>query len=169
MTVKRRAYTLMEILAVIAAIVIIMALSARLFRSLAADVARANRDFQVWVQAQSMFEALKDDVESAVSMDLKRTESASEQAELVLRLPEEQVIYTPGDGKVLRATERSQLEWQLPGLKIQWNPRRDNDTIYAIEITTWMQRTLSGRLQKKYEQSFVYFLKPGSEIYEKQK
>lgn len=158
----RRAYTILEMLSVIAALVVLMALSSRHIRTLASDIPRSNRDFQVWIQTQNMLKQLKNDVEQSTGIHVIDTDSPAGGKVLRLQLPEELIIYTLTNGNVLRKTNTSQTAWDLPHVNIRWQAWDRDGRPYAIEITTWMERPVLNKTRKKFEQSFVYFQKTGS-------
>lgn len=161
----RSAYTLLEMLAIIAAIVVLMALSARHIRILAADLPRSNRDYQVWIQTQDMLRLLKQDVEQAVGMTVVEGD-VTDGKELHLQQPQALVVYLLTDGRVVRKAGSSLNEWELPYVNIRWSAWSRGETPYAVEITTWTERTVLNKTRRKYDQSFVYFQKTGSRIHE---
>lgn len=163
---KRPAYTLLEMLAIIAAIVILMALSARHIRILAADVPRSNRDYQVWIQTQDMLRQLKQDVEQAVGMTVVEGDVTNGGKHLHLQQTQELVVYLLTDGRVVREAGSSLNEWDLPYVNIRWEAWDRGEAPYAVEITTWTERTVLNKTRRKYDQSFVYFQKTGSRIHE---
>ena len=157
MTPKRRDYTLLEMLAVMAAMVIVLGLAVKSFRALASDIPRANRDFQAWIQTQGMLDRLKHDVEQAVWMQL--TETDSQQGRLVLSGPAGQVTYTRTGTGVIRETSADRTVWDLPRVEIDWRLWRPHERPYALEISTWTERMVHRHMRKHYEQSFVFFMK----------
>lgn len=161
--IKRSAYTLLEMMAIIAAIVVIMALSVKPVRTLVADVPRANRDFQTWLQTQDMLTQLRRDIQQSTRMEPAAIVSDNYNSSLLrLQQPEKLVSYSFSDDKVLRRTNGVSDHWDLPHVHIKWDFLEHNETPYALEITTWTERTVFQKTQKKNEQSYVYFLNNGS-------
>lgn len=158
----RGAYTLLEMLSVIAAIVVLMALSSRHIRTLASDVPRSNRDFQVWIQTQDMLKQLKNDIEHSTQINVVNSDSPDGHKLLQLQQPQELVTYSLTTGSVLRQTDTSQADWNLSHVKIDWQIWDRNKNAYALEITTWTERAVLNKTREKFKQSFVYFQKTGS-------
>ena len=158
---RRGAYTLMEMLAVIAALVVLMALSVKPIRTLVSDIPRANRDFQTWTQTQDMLKQLRKDVEQSEYIKITEMDPRISDKLIHLQLSDGLVSYTLNNGKVLRQTDSSQNSWQLPHVKINWQVWENDDRPYALEITTWCERKVLDNMRKKFEQSSVYFQQTG--------
>ena len=157
----RSAYTLIEMLAVIAALVVLMALSVKPMRTLVSDIPRANRDFQTWGQTQDMLKQLRKDVKQSEQIKITEMDPRVSGKLIHFQKSDGLVSYTLNDGKVLRQTDSSQNIWELPHVKINWQVWENDDRPYALEITTWCERTILNNTRKKYKQSSVYFQQTG--------
>ncbi|MBL7214184.1 MAG: hypothetical protein ISS71_00750 [Phycisphaerae bacterium] len=158
----RSAYTLMEILAVIAALVVLMTLATKPMKMLIADIPRANRDFQTWIQTQDMLRQLKNDVEQSTQIKIIDIDPRISSKLLYLQQSEKLVSYSLSDSQVLRQIDTSENSWDLPHVKINWQVWENDNMPYAVEITTWTERIVLNKTRKKFEQSSVYFSKTGS-------
>lgn len=167
MNPNRNAYTLLELLAIIAAVVVLMALSVKPMRTLVSDIPRAHRDFQTWIKTQGMLTQLKNDVEQSTHIKTVDIDPRISEPLLYLQQPEQLVIYSLTASDVFRQTETSETNWELPHVNINWHVWEDGGTPNAIEITTWTERIILNKSRKRFEQSFVYFQKSGSLNYEK--
>jgi hypothetical protein len=167
MNPNRNAYTLLEVLAIIAAIVVLMALSVKPMRTLVSDIPRANRDFQTWIKTQDMLAQLKNDVEQSIQIKTVDIDPRISGPLLYLQQPEQLVIYSLTAGDVIRQTDTSESNWDLPHVNIDWHLWENKGAPYALEITTWTERIILNKNRKRFEQSSVYFRKTGSLNYEK--
>ena len=156
----RRGYTLLEMLAIITAITILMALSAKHIRILASEIPRSNRDHQVWLQTGNMLKQLKQDVEQ--STRITAVDAGTEGKQLHLQQAPEQIVYSLTDGAVRRQVGDSTNQWHLPYVNIRWQIWERDNAAYAVEISTWTERVVFANTRKKYDQSCVYFQKTGS-------
>ena len=158
---KHSAYTLIEMLAVIAALVVLMALSVKPIRTLVSEIPRANRDFQTWTQTQDMLKQLRKDVEQSEQMKITEMDPRISGKLIHLQQSDGLVNYSVTDGNVFRQADSSQNIWELPHVKINWKVWENDDRPYALEITTWCERTILDNMRKKFEQSSVYFQQTG--------
>jgi len=155
MSTKYRAYALTEMLIIIATLVVVIALSIRPFRMIIAEIPRSNKTYQVWNTTTKAMKQLKADVE-------KSRRIVDMQAHLLtLEHQNGQIKYTFSEGQISRQISGSDSEsiWTLPHVKVNTQLWENNDTPYAVEITTWNQQTVTGRQQIRLKQSFVYFQK----------
>ncbi|RKY04925.1 MAG: hypothetical protein DRP56_09495 [Planctomycetota bacterium] len=155
MTTKHRAYALTEMLIIIAALVVVMALSAKPLRMMMTEIPRSGRIYQTQTTTTKVMKQLKDDIEkSRRIVDLQN-------GLLTLDHQNGRITYTISDGHISRRASGDDLEtvWTLPNVKINTQLWENNDTPYAVEITTQNQQTGTGRQQVRLKQSFVYFQK----------
>ncbi len=168
---KRTAFALLEMLAVIAALVVLMSLTVKPMRTLLADMPRSHRDFQVWTQTTDMLDQLRLDVEQSGRMLVFEMDPRISHDLLYLESADGLVSYSLTDGKVTRQSnipgQVSSDVWELPHVEMNWQFWQKDNGPYALEITTWSQRTVFDKPKQKFKQSHVYFQKQGAEIHEK--
>ena len=155
MTTKHRAYALTEMLIIIAALVVLMALSAKPFRTMIVEIPRSGKIYQTQNTTTKAMKQLKDDIEkSRRIVDLK-------DGLLTLEHQDSRTTYTFSDGQISRQVSGNNLEstWILPHIKISTQLWKNNGTPCAVEITTWNQQADLGKQQIRLKQSFVYFQK----------
>lgn len=166
MKIKRPAFTIIEILGVTAALVVLMALTVKPMRTMMADVPRSCRDFQTWTQTINMLDQLKTDVERSKRMLVFEMDPRISHNLLYLECDDGLVSYALADGKVTRQSgvpgDSPQDAWDLSHVNMNWQFWKQNGWPYALEITTWSQRTILDRNQQKFKQTHVYFQKTGS-------
>ena len=155
MTTKHHAYALTEMLVIIAALVVLMALSAKPLRMMITEIPRSGRIYQTQNTTNKVMKQLKDDIEKS-----RRIVDLQDNL-LTLEHQDGRIRYTFSDGQISRQTSdnNSGSTWTLPHVKVNTQLWKNNDTPYAVEITTWNQQTGTGRQQIRLKQSFVYFQK----------
>ena len=163
---KQTAFALLEMLAVIAALVVLMALTVKPMRTLLADMPRSHRDFQVWTQTLDMLEQLQSDVEQSSRMLVFEMDPRISHDLLYLESADGLISYSLVDGKVTRQStipgHESSNVWELPHVKLNWQFWQKSNVPYALEITTWSHRSILNRPEQKFKQTHVYFQKTGS-------
>ena len=155
MITKHRAYALTEMLIIIATLVVVMALSVRPFRMMTTEIPRSGKIYQTQNTTTKVMKQLKDDIEKSrriVDLDGEL---------LTLEHQNSRITYTFSDGQISRQASgnNSESTWTLPHVKVNTQLWKNNDTPYAVEITTWNQQIVTGKQQIRLKQSFVYFQK----------
>ncbi len=155
MTTKHRAYALTEMLIIIAALVVVMALSAKPLRMMMTEIPRSGRIYQTQNTTAKVMKQLKDDIEKS-----RRIVDLQDNL-LTLEHQDGRIRYTFSDGQISRQVSGNDSEstWTLPHVKMNTLLWENDDGPYAVEITTWNQQTGTGRQQIRLKQSFVYFQK----------
>ena len=155
MTTKHHGYALTEMLVIIAALVVLMALSARPLRMMMTEIPRSGKIYQTQNTTTKVMKQLKDDIEKS-----RRIVDLQDNL-LTLEHQDGRIRYTFSDGQISRRAfgNDSESTWILPHVKVNTQLWKNNDTPYAVEITTWNQQTGTGRRQIRLKQSFVYFQK----------
>ena len=152
---KHRAYALTEMLVIIAVLIVVMALSAKPFRTMIVEIPRSGKIYQTQNTTVKVMKQLKEDIEkSRRIVDLQNNL-------LTLDYQDHRITYLFSDGQISRQTSSNDSEaaWTLPDIKINTQLWKTNGTPYAVEITTQNQRTGTGKPKIHLKQSFVYFQK----------
>jgi hypothetical protein len=159
MKMRRRAYALIEILTMIAAIVLLMALSAQPAQTALAEIPRMDRNYQAWIQTTDMLETLREDVENASAVRLAEHSDPNSYF-LMLETSAGPVEYTLADGQAGRTHDgRTSTEWELPGSRLRVAAWSGNSGTYAVEVTTWVEQRSGSRVSKNFKQTHVFFRK----------
>lgn len=160
----RRAYALIEIMVMIAAVTLLMALSVHPIRAALFEIPRMDRNYQGWIRTMDMLEALRRDVETASAIRFT-VQSDPNSYTLSLETEPGQVDYEFTDERVIRrftgagSTMHEAVEWDLPDNGLRVNAWESGSGIYAVEIATWIQHRASGRVRRNFKQTHVFFRK----------
>ncbi|MHC5083656.1 MAG: hypothetical protein ACYTET_06920 [Planctomycetota bacterium] len=155
MKTKHRAYALLEVLVIMTALVVLLALSVKPMRQAISEVPRANRVFRTWNVTCKALEMLKQDVEHCEEIVSLQDNT------LTLRTAAGQITYEFDHGRLLRGIPGAgdASTWKLPHVRINAQLWQDAGKPYALQITTWNQQTVQGAEQIRLKQSYVYFQK----------
>jgi type II secretory pathway component PulJ len=156
---RRRGYALIEILGMIAAMVLLMALSAEPARVALAEIPQMDRHYQAWIRMTDMLETLRRDVETASAIRLSEPADPNSYS-LSLETPAGTVDYRLGSGLVIRqqaGPSTDATEWTLPAGRVKLNTWSGEAGTYAVEVATWVEQQAGGRTRKHYEQTHVFF------------
>jgi hypothetical protein len=152
----------MEMLAVIAALAVLMALSVRPMRMLVADIPRSHRDVQTLTRTMNMLEHLKKDVERSAGMLVVEMDPRISGNLLYLEQDGGLVSYSLTDNTVIRQSgvpnDQPENTWDLPHVHLEWAVWKNDEIPYALEITTWSERVVLNRTRQNFKQTHVYFL-----------
>lgn len=158
----RRAYALIEMLGIITAFALIMALSAAPMRTLLSEIPKADKNYQVWIQTMQMLGELRHDVEHAAEIKLSEMDSDAGGHLLLLKTPSGLVQYTIMDEHVIRElstedeVEQVLTEWKLPRNKISMELWSERERPLAVEVTTWTQDR-AAKPKRNFLQTYVFF------------
>lgn len=160
---NRRAMTLIELLAMLAILVVILAMFTKTFRKLMGDIPRAHRDFQANTSVQDMIRRLRRDVESGRGL-LQYAGDERMGGDLLLIESGEGVISYEFDGdRVVRSLAvddpnvPAESIWSVPHARIEWDVWRQNGAGYALEVRTAIERTVLDRAEIKLRNSHLFF------------
>ncbi len=160
----RRAMTLLEVLAMIALLVVILAMFTKTFNRLMGAVPRAHRDFQANTSVHDMIRRLRRDVESGRSL-LRYAGDGRVGGDLLLIESGEGVISYEFDGdRVVRSLAvddpnvPGESIWSVPHARIDWDVWRRNNAGYALEVRTAIERTVLDRREIKLRNSHLFFV-----------
>jgi prepilin-type N-terminal cleavage/methylation domain-containing protein len=159
----RRAMTLMELLAVLALLVVILAMFTKVINKLMGDIPRAHRDFQANTSVQNMIRRLRRDVESGRGLLRYEGDGRAGGDLLLIESGEGVISYEFDKDQVVRtlAVDDPNMPgeniWSVPNARIDWGVWRQNDAGYALEVRTAIERTVLGRREIKLRNSHLFF------------
>lgn len=162
----RKAFTLVELVVVLAVLPFVMAVLGGLFNTLIRDIPRSHRVVQENTSLLSMLDRMQKDIDRAKRLPESFGEYTTSDKLLLIELAEGMVCYQLKDNKVLRLklTDNQQSKaleqtvWSVPHAKVEWQVRRKNGSGYAVEVQTHIEHTVQGHLEKKMANSYLYFV-----------
>ena len=159
----RRAMTLIELLAVLALLVVILALFTKTFNKLMGAIPRAHRDFQANTSVQDMIRRLRRDVESGRRLLRYEGDERAGGDLLLIEFGESVISYEFDGDRVVRtlAVDDPNMPgesiWSVPHARIDWDVWRRDNAGYALEVRTAIERTVLDRPEIKLRNSHLFF------------
>jgi len=161
--VKLKGYTIMEMLAVLAALVVMMALLTKPMHQIISELPRSYKDYQTLTQTLHMLKHLQEDVEHSDHLSVIEMDPRISSNLLILKQAGGLVSYCLADGKVVRQSnlprDRKEDVWELPNVYLKWIVWKNEQGPIALELAVWNERPILGQSKQKFQQTHVYFIK----------
>jgi hypothetical protein len=149
----RNGYTLLEMLGTIALLTLVFMLSNEPVRIMILDVPRQHREFQTAASLDHLLNRLKTDIEAA-----KELKTINEPNMLIIISDTKTIAYHFDNKQINRMVgddPNSTGLWTLPDSHLAWEVQNQN----ALQITGWLERTVMGQAQKKFQNSHLFYVK----------
>jgi len=154
----RKAYSLNEIIFIMAMLTVIMSFSSKIFYSLVKEIPLMIRSVNVQSSTDAMLESLAEDVEKAQRIRL----SVVPENQLTLEGPQGVVFYTFHQEQMRRTlpdpNQAGHSVWPLPDVRLDWQLYKNNGFPAALEVCTWQQRLLLGQKKIHFRQKRLFFV-----------
>jgi len=161
----RKAFSLMEMLVVVATLPVFLVLVSRVFMVLNRDIPRSTQLVIEQTTVQQALDRIRQDVDEARGLPRSYGGWSSDERTLVIEKADGGVLYQVKDGKVTRALIgpgggplEQAWEWSLPDASIRWGLWGQGVHAYAVEVQTHLIHRLSTRGQERLANSHVFFL-----------
>ncbi|MBM4102818.1 MAG: hypothetical protein FJ263_02045 [Planctomycetes bacterium] len=149
----RKGYMLIEMILIISLLVVFLAVMTEPMRILLAEIPRGNQNFQTAASLNHLVNSLKMDVEAA-----KELKTGDDPNSLIITGNKGTTLYRFTEEQVCRIADDNPdpaIAWTLPQTHFVWDVKNPN----ALEITGWIEATISGRREKKFYNSHVFYTK----------
>ena len=162
----RKAFTLIELLFVIAVMPFVAVALGGVFATLIRDIPQSARLLQQNTTVLNMLQQVRRDMDRAVGLPEKAQGTDAGDRTLFIRLPDRVVRYHITEGNIQRTVLGTDGNspagdpriWSAPKASITWHAWKQEDVAYAIEIHTVMQQRIRGKLRDKLANTHVFFL-----------
>lgn len=161
----KKAFTLIEVLILIAVIPVFMLIMSRLFNILMQETPRIWKNIHQNTTTLNMLSQLQDDIDNARSLPQSYGEFTSSDKLLLIEQREELIGYEFDAGQITRrilndAKSESGRErtWKLPDVNINWKVLTKNGNGYCLEITNDIEYKTYGKSESKMMNSHLYFI-----------
>jgi prepilin-type N-terminal cleavage/methylation domain-containing protein len=161
----RKAFSLVEILTVIAILGLISIPLAGLTRTTIFDIQRTCPFIQTNTSIQSVIKHIQYDIGTATGLLMSSGEFAAGDNCLLIQSQEDVICYQLQQDLISRQTltnpsqtDDSRVIWKIPHAKIQWRILRKEDNAYAVELTTCMELRSGDHVEKKMQNSHLFFV-----------
>lgn len=163
----RKGYMLNELLIMLAAIFLLLLISAGLFHTLMRQLPDDLKDFNEYTTLRHLMRHVETDIRAARALPESALGMAAGTEVLPLETGDGPVVYARTPEEVIRYVTDpnglgrpvAQATWALPHTVLDWQIRSNPDGPYAVEIHTHVQRKVEGREEKHFENAHVFYLR----------
>lgn len=160
---RRRAFTLVEMLVVITVLPFAAIAFSGLFATSVRDVPRMTRIVQENTSVLDLVRHIRDDIDAAVGLPDALDEVRSDDRTLLIALPEGVICYRLDEAGVTRmrldpAEPQTEGVWRFRDAVITWRRWQQRDSAGAVELRTHLQERISGKTRERLPNSYVYFV-----------
>ncbi len=161
----KKAFTLIEVLLIIATLPVFMLVANRLLYSMLRDTPRIWNNIQQNTTMLDMLSQLQNDIDIAQNLPQTYGEFSSNEKLLLIKQYDALIGYEFNDGQITRrilndmqTNTEQERKWQIHDANIQWNVHTKDGNGYCLEITNFIEFQESGRTEKKMMNSHLYFI-----------
>jgi prepilin-type N-terminal cleavage/methylation domain-containing protein len=163
----RKGFALIEMIAVMVILAAVAVACNSLFHSLLSDLPRTCRTFNANTSADSIVDKIRTDVDRAVSLPLSFGSLKTDENLLLIEVPEGVIAYRKSEKQLLREpinvpsgqTKSDSDHWDIETVNIHWEIWNQEGTGLAVELTTSVNQDAPGRIEKRLENSHVFFMR----------
>jgi hypothetical protein len=148
----RKGYTLTELLILLAIAAIIAIPIGRLSKVIIYDVPKSMKLIDCDRNIQNALMVMRIDMDSATSL-------ADSDGNLLVMQKEKTINYTFKDAVITRTatSEEGKSEWEIPQGVVNWHVWEKEGKGYAVEIKKYVELKRHNMIEKKMENTFVFF------------
>jgi len=161
----RKAFSLMEMLVVVATLPLFLAMVGRVFMVMNRDIPRSSQLVLEQGTVLSVLDQIRRDVDHAKALPESYRGRSSDEGTLLIERSDGVVLFQVADGKVTRTLlgpgegpPEPAGEWAIPNASIHWGLWDRGATAYAVEVHTHMLLKLQARTQRRLANTHVFFL-----------
>lgn len=162
----RKAFSLVELLAVMVVFAAVSVVLAALFTTIITDIPKSYRVVQENTSLLSVLGQMRKDIDRAKALPQSSAGHTTDDELLLIELPDGMICYQLKNGEVLRRRLKDAQEdggedakvWSVPHAKVEWQLAGGDDKAYAVEVRTHIEYEVRGHRQKKMANSYLYFV-----------
>jgi type II secretory pathway pseudopilin PulG len=158
---NRRAFTLVEMLLLIAAAPFIMVIVSGIFATIIRDIPRETRVVQQHTTALDMLRQLRRDVDAAVGLPDESQEIRADERTLLIAQSDAVIRYQFDSGRVVRTLlndPNEQRVWRMRDAVVTWRPWVRGGAAHAVEVHSHVQQQVAHLRRNQLANSHVFFL-----------
>jgi len=156
----RKAFSIVECLTVIAVIAVISIPLSRLFKVMIYDIPKSCKLVESNTSILDVLKYIRKDINSAKGFPQSFQEYSTDANSLLIERQGSVICYLLRGEKISRIVindANEKITWQIPNGKIEWQVWRKNGVGYAVEVKKCVELKSYNRVDKKMENSYVYF------------
>ncbi|MFA5293804.1 MAG: prepilin-type N-terminal cleavage/methylation domain-containing protein [Phycisphaerae bacterium] len=161
----RKGYSLIEMLTVIAVMAAIALPLSRLSKVILYDVPKSLKLVECNTSMLNILTYMKKDINSAAGFPESFDKYTASERCLLIEQQKKVICYLVEQEEVSRIIIGKEVEitWRIPDGKIEWQVWRKNNAGYAVEIKKYTELKSYNHIEKKMENSYLYFADAYSE------
>lgn len=156
---NQRAFTLIELMTVIAVLPIVVLVTTGLFNAIILDIPQSYKVVEANGQLLRMLNQMHQDVKEAKNLPESKDKRVLlvEKRDSVVRYE----ITEDGMERSILPEKTDAIVWKLPKSRIDWQVWQKDGKGYAVEIQAAIEREVRGVMQRKMANSHLYFVGAG--------
>ncbi len=160
---RRRAFSLVEILVVITVLPFAAIAFSGLFATSVRDVPRMTRIVQENTSVLDLVRHIRHDIDAAVGLPDASGEVRSDDRTLLIALSEGVICYRMDEAGVTRtrldqAEPQTEGVWRFRDAVIAWRRWQQGEEAHAVELHASLHERISGKTRERLANSYVYFI-----------
>jgi hypothetical protein len=156
----RKAFSIVECITVIAVVAVISIPLGRLFKFMTYDIPKSCKLVESNTSILDVLKHIRKDINSAKGFPQSFQEYSTDANSLLIERQDGAVCYLLRDEKISRIVindANEKITWQIPNGKIEWRVWRKDGVGYAVEVKKCVELKSYNRVDKRMENSYVYF------------
>ncbi len=156
----KKGFSLVEAITVLAVIAVVSIPLGRLLKFMMYDIPKSQKLIESNTSILDALKYIKRDVNSAKDFPQSFQKYSADGNTLLIEQQGGVICYLLQDEKISRIVvddAKGKITWQIPSGKIEWRVWRKDGIGYAVEIKKYVELKSHNRVDKKMENSFLYF------------
>lgn len=159
----RKAFTLIEVLVVLAVMPFVLLVISGVYTTFIRDIPRSTRTLQVNTTVLDVLRQMRRDMDGAVGLPEQFEDRHAGERTLLVEQPGRMICYQLEDGRIVRTVlakppTQEQRVWRVPEAVVGWRPWVRDGRAHAVEIHSHVNERVGGRVREKLANSQVFFL-----------
>lgn len=157
----RKAFSLVELLAVIVMFPVAALALDRMFRAAVIDIPRSSYVVEENTTVLDVLDHIRSDIDRAKGLARTFGDYTAGDEVLLIELADATICYQLEDGKIIRhnlGEEASSSAWDAPNADIRWKVWEKESVGYAVEITTHIKHKAGRRQTERMAGAHLYFV-----------
>jgi prepilin-type N-terminal cleavage/methylation domain-containing protein len=161
-----KAYTLVELLVVVAVAPLLMVLVSGFFRSFLRDIPQAAQLLDQNAAVLDLLEQLRRDTDRATALPSQAGDRRADDATLLIEQADVVVCYRREEGRIVRTlldrqggfTPDGDRVWLAKNAVIEWRLWMREGHACAVEVHSHLKQQVAGQLRRRFLSSHVFFV-----------
>jgi len=157
----RKAYTLVEMMAVFAVFPVALLALDRMFKTVIVDIPRSSHIVEENTTVLDALDHIRSDIDRATALPNSSADYTAGDNILLIELSDTTILYEINDQKIIRRNlgkDPTSSTWNAPNAHIKWKLWQKDNVAYAVEITTHIQHKHARKLTERMAASHLFFV-----------